>query len=806
MQSRLNHGSLAKLADGPRTSHDLSRAGAGASRGPGQGKKLNAAPWSQTWPAPGATLDLDFANDRGYVRGVGQGRSMDAVTFTRASNGNYVKPDGTLSSHANQGALGNNLLTFPQDFDNAAWQESALNRTAIEKKAAFAPDGTLTADLFMMGSDGANAVRARFQNVTITTGTPYIFSVYVKQAENSVSDWIALRTNDATNGTINTFFQFSTGSFGTVGAGHTASADAEDNGWYRLKIIYTFASTSTARVQLALAEADNDINLVGTFRDPHFYAWGAQLEVGSTATEYFPTNINQPRFYWASTATVANKNLLSYTEQFDNGYWVKAQTIVVADTIATTDPLGTNTADLFYPTGSGNFRAVQRGVTVASLNIKTISVYAKAGGLTWLSIRDNTSPWAFFDLTNGVLGTVTSGYTASITDVGDGWYRCVATNTNGVVSFLTFMVSDANNGTFVTANGTDGIYLWGAQGETGTSVTDYQPVSFPTTNTPLAANPTSNGLLIEEARTNRLLWNRDATDAAWVKTDVTAAKDQTGIDGVAIAASSLTSTADGGTCIQTITLASGSRTGSVFLKRITGTGNVQVTLDGSTWSTVDLSADEWRRIVLSGTVTNPVVGIKLAVSGDAVAMDYGQVEDGLSSTTPILTTTASVTRAVDSNTRVIQDVLNLNGATVYAEFSTSGLNQNNSISAVVGFGSTANSNPAWYPIAYRNDNVSTPANPRNINAAVGVNNKVAATFAIAGATLIGYEGATNGETPADLRVGTAPTNLAVAPLNQIGFGNYGRSGNISTVGAMRIKRVILFNKANNTNTLQELSR
>jgi hypothetical protein len=453
-------GGLAKLGEGARTTSDLSRVGGGLSRGANEGKKLNAAPWSDTFPAAGATLDLDFANNRGFVRGVGQGGVMDAITFTRASTGWYIGEDGLLQ--------------------------------------------------------------------------------------------------EAGNG--------------------------------------------------------------------------------------------EPRFDWASTEQVANRNLLAFTEQFDNSYWAKPQTTVVADTIATTDPLGTNTADLFYPTLSGSFRSVQRAVDIASLNIKTISVYAKSGGLTWLSIRDNINAWAFFDLTNGVLGTVTSGYTASITDVGDGWYRCVATNTNGVVSFPTFMASDANGGAFVTATGTNGYYLWGAQGEIGTIVTDYTPVSFPTSSTPLRANPTSNGILIEEARTNRLLWNRDATQTEWVKTNITAAKDQTGIDGVANAASSLTATDDNGTCIQTITLAAGNRTGSVYLKRLTGTGLIQITLDGLTYSTVELSDTEWYRIVLSGSVTNPTVGIKIVVDGDAVAMDYGQVEDGLFFTTPILTTTATATRAIDTAT------------------------------------------------------------------------------------------------------------------------------------------------------------
>jgi hypothetical protein len=199
-----------------------------------------------------------------------------------------------------------------------------------------------------------------------------------------------------------------------------------------------------------------------------------------------------------------------------------------------------------------------------------------------------------------------------------------------------------------TPNGTDGIYLWGAQRELGDTPTAYiENGAFAPSTTPLAANPTSNGLLIEEARTNRILWCRDATQANWVKTNVTPAKDQTGVDGVANAASSLTATANDGTCIQTITLASGSRTGSVYLKRLTGTGNVQVSLDGTTYSTVDLSTTEWRRIVLSGTVTNPTVGIKLAVSGDAVAMDYAHVEDGAFVTTPILTTAATATRSAD---------------------------------------------------------------------------------------------------------------------------------------------------------------
>jgi hypothetical protein len=463
-------GGLAKLGEGARTTSDLSRVGGGLSRGANEGKKLNAAPWSDTFPAAGATLDLDFANNRGFVRGVGQGGVMDAITFTRASNGTFVKPDGTLSTHANQGALGNNIFTFPQDFDNAAWTKNA---GTIEAKAEIAPDGTLSADKYIGNTTSTfHFVR---QTITVSSGIDYVFSAYVKAAGYS---FVFLNIGDSTNKW--TWFDLENGTVETNTVANTATITDVGNGWYRVSISRA-PNLSSVQFSISPVPSDGTQQYAGD-GESGIFIWGAQLEVGSTATEYFPTNIGEPRFDWASTDS----------------------------------------------TGAG---------TIADPRI-----------------------------------------------------------------------------------------------------------------IPLRANPTSNGILIEEARTNRLLWNRDATQTQWVKTNITATKDQTGIDGVANAASSLTATDDNGTCIQTITLAAGNRTGSVYLKRLTGTGLIQVTLDGSTYSTVELSDTEWYRIVLSGGVTNPTVGIKIAVDGDAVAMDYGQVEDGLFVTTPILTTTATATRAIDTAT------------------------------------------------------------------------------------------------------------------------------------------------------------
>lgn len=159
----------------------------------------------------------------------------------------------------------------------------------------------------------------------------------------------------------------------------------------------------------------------------------------------------------------------------------------------------------------------------------------------------------------------------------------------------------------------------------------------------------SRGLLVEESRTNVVLHCRDLTNAAWVKTNITAAKNQTGPDGVGNSASLISATAANGTCLQSITLASSARWQSVFIKRVTGTGVVQVTMDnGATWTAVTVTSS-WARVEIpTQTLANPTVGFRIVTSGDEVAVDFVQNENsGVRATSPIETTTASVTRSAD---------------------------------------------------------------------------------------------------------------------------------------------------------------
>jgi hypothetical protein len=155
-------------------------------------------------------------------------------------------------------------------------------------------------------------------------------------------------------------------------------------------------------------------------------------------------------------------------------------------------------------------------------------------------------------------------------------------------------------------------------------------------------------VLVEEQRTNLCLYSDDFTNAAWVKVNVTPAKTATGPDGVANSASTLTATLANGTVLQTITSASAGRVTSMFVKRRTGTGAIEMTQDnGVSWTAVTVTANWTRVSVPSATILNPIVGVRIVTSGDAIDVALFQIENGAFITSPIPTVASQVTRAAD---------------------------------------------------------------------------------------------------------------------------------------------------------------
>lgn len=161
------------------------------------------------------------------------------------------------------------------------------------------------------------------------------------------------------------------------------------------------------------------------------------------------------------------------------------------------------------------------------------------------------------------------------------------------------------------------------------------------------------GTLLEMAATNSCLRSDDLTDAAWVKTSCTAAKDAVGLTGGANSCSTLTATGANATCLQSFVHASSTRCGSLYLKRKTGSGTVEITVDnGTTWTPVAVDGTFRPFFRAQGTLTNGVFGIRIVTSGDEIYVDGCQYETPLGSSnwTPssyIPTAGATATRAGD---------------------------------------------------------------------------------------------------------------------------------------------------------------
>jgi len=399
------------------------------------------------------------------------------IDFTRTTAGTYVDSTGKIVSTP----ASRNLLTFTQQFDNAAWSK---NNAAVTANTTTAPDGTLTAD--KLEETATTAVHNAGQSIT-TSAVAYTWSCYVKAAERN----FALLYHTQSNSSL--AVNLTTGATGTASgtvAPTSSSVVAVGNGWWRVSMTVTATAASNFFGVYVMNDLVN-ASYAGV-AGSGIFIWGAQLELGAL-TDYtrnvggvFPARFDYDPVTLAPRGLLIEEqraNLLTYSAEFDNAAWTKSNATATANTIAAPD--GTTTADTLAEDTATGVHSYAQTFSATSGTSYALSGFFKNGDgryvqLLFGSAGHGTTAFANFDLQAGTVGTVGATATATITNFGNGWYRCsivsTATATTSSASGQFVHITSATSARAENYTGTSKfIYGWGAQLEARAFATSYIP-------------------------------------------------------------------------------------------------------------------------------------------------------------------------------------------------------------------------------------------------------------------------------------------------------------------------------------------
>lgn len=263
----------------------------------------------------------------------------DSVTttgsITRSTTGTYVDSAGVIQTAAINAVRINhdpatkeflgilienastNLLTYSEQFDNAIWVKGGVSVTT---NATTAPDGNSTADKIVITNISDPQIAQTVNTGSSITGKTFTFSIYAWTDAGQPTD-AQLLMYDAAVAYVQTKDIILT----TVPTRYTFTAS------------FPLAVGTTLNARLDLLQ---NTSIIGNY----CYTWGAQLELGSTATSYIPTVASQVT---RAADVIAGSGLVYTTLTESNPEWSSA----------TTYALGANVVYGIY----GTYKSLQSG-------------------------------------------------------------------------------------------------------------------------------------------------------------------------------------------------------------------------------------------------------------------------------------------------------------------------------------------------------------------------------------------------------------------------------------------------------------
>ena len=416
------------------------------------------------------------------------GGQVEAGSFPTS----YIRTTGTVGVRAADvtSIEGNdfgtfNLVQYSEEFDNSSWIKGSS--VTISANDSSAPDGTVTADKVESAGTTASAnqcIQFLSPARAVVSGDTYTFSVYLR-ADAPTTTKLRLANIGDGDGSLD-----------------TVSVTTE---WQRFETTRTFTGSSS-NIRCVINYQSDAVTV---------YAWGAQLEESSTATPYVKSDVTFTSR--GSTATYYDYNGIIRTAAVDearnvaflpdgSGNFVSAGELLLEDagtnlllqsedfstswnntndatvsTNQTVAPDGNLTGDLITADATNAAHNIFQDTAVGSGSY-TFSCYIKANGYTTGALRTGLSGNFVngnFDLTAGTISISTAGTAINgagdLIDIGNGWFRCWISASNiGSGSSARNVIYLKETSSFL-GDGTSGLYIWGAQLETGSYPTSYIP-------------------------------------------------------------------------------------------------------------------------------------------------------------------------------------------------------------------------------------------------------------------------------------------------------------------------------------------